>query len=147
MQRQQSGLTCHYDTGIGLSKRHESEGEVTSALTVLLGVTAGVLAGLFGIGGGVIMVVGLVAVLKLPFTTATGTSLAAMLLPVGALGVFVYWKAGNLDWRVAGLLALGLVAGTWVGARLANDVPPALAQRGFAVFMVVMAVRMWVTAR
>jgi uncharacterized membrane protein YfcA len=140
-------MTCHYDTEIGLSKRHESEVEVMSALMVLLGVAAGVLAGLFGIGGGVIMVVGLVALFKLPFTTATGTSLAAMLLPVGAFGVWVYWKAGNLDFRAAGLLALGLVAGTWVGARLANDLPPALAQRGFALFMVVMAVRMWMTAR
>lgn len=120
---------------------------MTSTLTVLLGVAAGILAGLFGIGGGVIMVVGLVALSKLPFTTATGTSLAAMLLPVGALGVFVYWKAGNLDLRAAGLLALGLVVGTWAGARLANDLPPALAQRGFAIFMVVMAARMWVTAR
>jgi len=118
-----------------------------SALTVVLGVLAGVLAGLFGIGGGVIMVVGLVSLLRLPFATATGTSLAAMLLPVGALGVWVYWKNGSLDLRAAALLAAGLFIGSWVGARLATDLPPAGVQRAFAVFMVVMAVRMWVTAR
>jgi uncharacterized membrane protein YfcA len=112
-----------------------------------LGVAAGVLAGLFGIGGGVIMVIGLASLFRLPFTTATGTSLAAMLLPVGALGVWVYWKNGNIDVRAAGLLAVGLVAGSWIGARMANDFAPALMQRGFAIFMVVMAVRMWITAK
>lgn len=120
---------------------------MTNGFMVLLGAAAGVLAGMFGIGGGVIMVVGLVTLFKLPFTTATGTSLAAMLLPVGALGVWVYWKAGNLDLRSAALLAVGLVVGTWLGARLANTMPPAVAQRAFAVFMIVMAARMWATAR
>lgn len=120
---------------------------MTSVLYVVLGGVAGILAGLFGIGGGVIMVVGLVTLFKVPFPMATGTSLAAMLLPVGALGVWVYWQHGNLDLRAAGLLAAGLFLGAWAGARVANDLPPATLQRAFAVFMVVMAVRMWVTAK
>jgi uncharacterized membrane protein YfcA len=119
---------------------------VTIALFLGLGVAAGILAGLFGIGGGVIMVFGLVSVFRLPFTVATGTSLAAMLLPVGALGVWEYWRNHNINLRAAILLAFGLLVGTWLGARLANDLPPALLQRGFAVFMVVMAVRLWMTA-
>src|SRR5262245_26390632 len=114
---------------------------------IILGVAAGVLAGLFGIGGGVIMVVGLVSLARLPFTVATGTSLAAMLLPVGALGVWVYWRNGNIDFKTAGLLGLGLFVGTWFGARLANTTAPVAMQRAFAVFMVIMAVRMWVTAK
>ena len=120
---------------------------MTSVLMVILGVAAGVLAGLFGIGGGVIMVIGLASLFKLPFTAATGTSLAAMLLPVGALGVWVYWKNGNVDPRAAALLAAGLFLGSWFGAKLANDFAPAAMQRAFALFMVVMAVRMWVTAK
>ncbi len=120
---------------------------MTSAFLIVLGVAGGVLAGMFGIGGGVIMVVGLVSLFKLPFTTATGTSLAAMLLPVGALGVWVYWKNGNLDVRTAALLAAGLFVGSWIGAKLATDLPPASVQRAFALFMMIMAVRMWVTAR
>ena len=112
-----------------------------------LGVAAGVLAGLFGIGGGVIMVIGLASLSKMPFTVATGTSLAAMLLPVGALGVWIYWKNGNIDVRAAGLLALGLFAGSWLGAKMANDFAPAAVQRAFAVFMVIMAVKMWVSAK
>ena len=120
---------------------------MNGVLMVILGLAAGVLAGLFGIGGGVIMVLGLAALARVPFTVATGTSLAAMLLPVGVLGVWVYWKNGNVDVRSAGLLGLGLFVGTWVGAKIANTAPPAAMQRAFAVFMVIMAVRMWVTAK
>lgn len=118
-----------------------------SLLYVALGIVAGVLAGLFGIGGGVIMVIGMVGLMKLPFLTATGTSLGAMLLPVGILGVLEYHRRGNIDIRAALLLAAGLTVGAWVGARLAQGTPPALLQRGFAVFLIFVAVRMWVTAR
>ena len=118
-----------------------------SLLYVALGIVAGVLAGLFGIGGGVIMVIGMVGLMKLPFLTATGTSLGAMLLPVGLFGVMEYHRRGNLDIRAALLLAAGLTVGAWVGARIAQDAPPAHLQRGFAVFLVFVAVRMWITAR
>lgn len=118
-----------------------------SLLYVALGVVAGVLAGLFGIGGGVIMVIGMVGLMKLPFLTATGTSLGAMLLPVGIFGVLEYHRRGNLDIRAALLLAAGLTVGAWVGARIAQGTPPVHLQRGFAVFLVFVAVRMWMTAR
>ena len=114
---------------------------------VALGLIAGVLAGLFGIGGGVIMVIGMVGLMKLPFLTATGTSLGAMLLPVGVFGVMEYHRRGHIDIRAALLLAAGLTIGAWVGARVAQGTPPALLQRGFAVFLIFVAVRMWMTAR
>ena len=110
---------------------------------LLLGLLAGILAGLFGIGGGVIMVIGMVGVMKLSFPTATGTSLAAMLLPVGALE---YYRRGNVEVRGALLLAIGLTFGAWAGARMAQEAPPATLQRIFAVFLLAMAVRMWITA-
>jgi uncharacterized protein len=118
-----------------------------SLLYVALGALAGILAGLFGIGGGVIMVIALVGLMKLPFPTATGTSLAAMLLPVGVFGVMEYYKRGHVDLRVAFLLAAGLTIGAWVGARIALQVAPGTVQRAFAGFLLIMAVRMWVTAR
>lgn len=114
---------------------------------VALGVLAGVLAGLFGIGGGVIMVIGMASWFKMPFHTATGTSLAAMLLPVGIFGVMEYHRRGHLDVRVALLMAVGLTVGAWAGARLAQHTAPGMLQRLFAVFLLAMAVRMWVTAR
>lgn len=104
------------------------------------------LSGLFGIGGGIIIVAALVAVGRFPMQMATGTSLAALLLPVGILGVREYWKAGQVDVTTAGLLATGLLLGAWGGARWALTIPPATLQRAFAVFLVVMAARLWVRA-
>ena len=115
-------------------------------LYLALGVVAGVLAGLFGIGGGVIMVIGMVSLMKFPLPTATGTSLAAMLLPVGLLGAVEYHRRGQVEVRAAILLALGLTVGAWVGARIAGETAPPLLQRLFAVFLLAMAVRMWMTA-
>ena len=118
-----------------------------STLYVILGLVAGVLAGMFGIGGGVIMVIGMVSLMKLPLHTATGTSLAAMVLPVGVFGAMEYYRRGNLDVRAALLLAAGLTVGAWLGAKLALQTPPGVLQRGFAVFLLAIAVRMWITAK
>lgn len=115
-------------------------------LFIAIGLAAGVLSGIFGIGGGVVIVTALVAVARMPIHVATGTSLAAMLLPVGILGVNVYWKAGHLDVRAAALIALGIFVGVVFGARYAQTVAPAALQRGFAIFLALMAVRMWVKA-
>ena len=115
-------------------------------LYLAIGIVSGILAGLFGIGGGVVMVLGLVTVIKLPFPVATGTSLAAMLLPVGILGALEYQRHGQVDFRGALLLAAGLTAGAWLGARLAHQMPTTVIQRAFAVFLLVMAVRLWTNA-
>ena len=120
---------------------------MTVLLYLLIGTLAGVLSGLFGIGGGVIMVVAMVSLMKLPFLTATGTSLGAMLLPVGIFAALEYHKNGNLDIKVSLLLAIGLALGAWGGAKLAHGAGPATVQRLFAVFLIVMAVRMWVSAK
>jgi uncharacterized membrane protein YfcA len=110
---------------------------------VLIGLAAGVLAGLFGIGGGVLIVPALVYFGGMTIKSATGTSLGALLLPVGLLGAMTYWKAGNLEIRAAVLVAVGLFFGAWFGARLAQSMHPALLQRLFAVFLVLVAVRMF----
>jgi uncharacterized membrane protein YfcA len=116
-------------------------------LYLALGAVAGILAGLFGIGGGVIMVIGMVSLMKLSLPTATGTSLAAMLLPVGVLGAMEYYRRGQVEVRAAILLALGLTLGAWLGARIAGETAPRVLQRLFAVFLLAMAARMWVTAK
>ncbi len=120
---------------------------MTILLYLVIGTIAGVLSGLFGIGGGVIMVLAMVALMKMPFLAATGTSLGAMLLPVGLFGAWEYYRNGNLDVKVSLLLAAGLAVGVWGGARLAHSAGPFVVQRMFAVFMVLMAVRMWVSAK
>jgi uncharacterized protein len=116
-------------------------------LFVGIGLAAGVLAGLFGIGGGIVIVPALAWMARMPMATATGTSLAALLLPVGALGAWEYWKRGQVQVAPAALVALGLAGGAWVGARLVGNLAPATHQRLFAVLLAVVAVRLWLTAR
>lgn len=110
---------------------------------LLIGLAAGILAGLFGIGGGVVIIPALVYYAGMPIRLATGTSLGALLLPVGLLGALVYWREGNLNVRASLLLAAGLFVGAYLGALLANDIRPALLTRLFAVFLVAIAVRLW----
>jgi uncharacterized membrane protein YfcA len=76
-------------------------------------------------------------------TIATGTSLGALLLPVGALGAWQYYRAGSLDPQASLWIALGLFVGAYFGATIALTVPPLLLKRMFAGFLVVVAARMW----
>jgi len=114
-------------------------------LYILIGVAAGVLSGLFGIGGGVVIVPALLLLARMSPLTATGTSLGALLLPVGALGAWEYYRKGQLDLRIALLLAVGLFFGAFFGARLAQMLTPVVLKRSFAVFLVLIAIRVWTT--
>ncbi len=112
-----------------------------------IGVAAGLLAGLFGIGGGVVIVPALLLVARMSPQRAVGTSLAALLLPVGALGAWHYYRSGQVDMRAALLVALGLFVGAWLGANLALRLPARDLQRAFAVFLLFVAGHLWWTAR
>jgi len=110
---------------------------------ILIGLGAGVLSGLFGIGGGVVIVPALMLVASMSPIAATGTALGALLLPVGALGAWAYYKNGHLDVRAALLISLGLFLGAFFGARLAMMLTPLQLKRAFAVFLVLVAIRVW----
>ena len=110
---------------------------------IATGFCAGILSGLFGIGGGLIIVPALILLSRFTPITATGTSLAALLLPVGALGVWEYYKKGHLNIPAALFVAVGLFFGAWIGARLAQQLSPTQLKRGFAVFLVLVAGRLW----
>jgi uncharacterized protein len=112
---------------------------------ILIGLGAGVLSGLFGIGGGVVIVPALMLVAAMKPQMATGTSLGALLLPVGALGVYEYYRAGHFNVRASLLIAVGLFIGAWFGAKLALSLSPLYLKRAFAIFLVIVAVRMWLT--
>ena len=109
---------------------------------VLIGVLAGVLAGMFGIGGGLVIVPALVILYGMRQHAAVGTSLGALLLPVGALSAWVYWKNGNLNIVYSLLIAAGLVIGAYVGARLVEPVSDLTLRRMFGVFLLVVSVKM-----
>lgn len=101
---------------------------------ILIGVVAGVFAGLFGIGGGIIIVPSLILLAGFPLVKATGTSLAAILLPVGILGVVAYYRAKVIDLRASAFIAAGLLTSVVAGAWLANTLPAGLMQKFFAIF-------------
>jgi uncharacterized membrane protein YfcA len=106
---------------------------------ILVGIAAGVFAGLFGIGGGIIIVPALILLAGFPLVKATGTSLAAILLPVGILGVIAYARAKIIDLRASAFIAAGLLASVIVGAWLANTLPVGLMRRFFALFCLYVA--------
>jgi len=108
-----------------------------------IGVVAGVLSGMFGIGGGVVIVPMLMLVASMKPEMATGTSLASLLLPVGALGALHYYRSGFVEVRPALWIALGLALGAYLGAYLALRLPARDLQRAFAIFLVFVAVHMW----
>ncbi|MEP6905854.1 MAG: sulfite exporter TauE/SafE family protein [Gemmatimonadales bacterium] len=112
-------------------------------LFIAIGFGAGILSGLFGIGGGVVIVPALVLLARFVPVTATGTSLAALLLPVGALGAWEYYKRGDLNIPAALFIAVGIFFGAWIGARFAQQLTPVQLKRAFAVFLVLVAGRMW----
>ena len=112
-------------------------------LFVAIGLGAGILSGIFGLGGGVVIVPALMLLAKMPPTNATGTSLGALLLPVGALGAWQYYKQGHVDVRASLLISAGLFIGVLLGAKFALGVAPRTVQRAFAAFLVIVAARVW----
>ena len=111
-----------------------------------IGLAAGLLSGLFGIGGGILIVPALLLIGRMEPAMATGTSLGALLLPVGALGAWQYYKNGHVNITASLLIALGLFVGAFFGARFGQSLDPATAKRAFAVFLVVVSMRIWFTA-
>jgi uncharacterized protein len=111
-------------------------------ISTLIGLAAGVLSGLFGIGGGIIVVPALIFLVGLNQHTATGTSLAALLLPVGIIGVLTYYRSHAVNLPVAGMLALGIVIGTALGARVGLSLPEVTLRRLLAGLMMAVAVQL-----
>jgi uncharacterized membrane protein YfcA len=113
------------------------------AIYLVIGLCAGLLSGLFGIGGGILIIPALMFFAKMQPSTATGTSLGSLLLPVGALGAWQYYKNGHLNVAASLLVALGLFVGAYFGASYAQGLDPVTAKRSFAVFLVLVAGRIW----
>ncbi len=113
----------------------------------LIGLVGGVVSGLFGIGGAVVMIPAMVLIAKLDQHTANGTSLAALLLPVGILGVLEYYKRGQVNLVYSALLAGGILVGALVGAKLAGKLDDLMLRRAFGVFLLFVAARMLLSKR
>jgi uncharacterized protein len=110
--------------------------------SLAIGLAAGVLSGLLGIGGGVVLVPAMVLLLGFAQKDATGTSLAALILPVAALSVIAYARAGHVRWPVALTIGFGIFVGSYFGARIALGTSDLVLRRLFALLLVVTAARL-----
>jgi len=107
---------------------------------LILGIVAGILSGLFGIGGGIVMVPSLIVIFGMDILDANATSLAAMLLPVGILGVWAYYKAGLINIKESLWISLGLFLGSFAGGELAVNISESLLAKLYAAILLYIAV-------
>ncbi|HVZ56052.1 MAG TPA: sulfite exporter TauE/SafE family protein [Chitinophagaceae bacterium] len=114
----------------------------TVLLLLLIGLLAGTLSGLVGLGGGIVIVPALVFLLSFSQHQAQGTSLGVLLLPVGILAVINYYQKGYVDLRVVALISIAFIAGGWLGSRIALALPQETIRRIFALVLIYTACRM-----
>ena len=109
---------------------------------IILGLAGGVLSGILGIGGAVLIVPALVYLFDFDQKMAQGTTLAMLIPPVGLLGVWQYYNAGNVNFKVAGLMCIGLFVGAYFGGYLANQVSSDSLRKIFGVVLLLISLKM-----
>jgi uncharacterized protein len=116
-------------------------GEIILIL-ILIGLSAGMLSGLIGVGGGIIIVPALIYFLGFSQHEAQGTSLGLLLLPIGILAVLNYYNKGLIDVKIVGIMALAFVAGGWLGSKLALAISEQALKTVFAIVLFYTAFKM-----
>jgi hypothetical protein len=114
----------------------------TIIILILIGLAAGILSGMVGVGGGIIIVPALIFFIGFSQKMAQGTSLGILLLPVGILGIVQYYKQGQVDMRVVAIISLGFLIGSFYGSKIALALPQETVKKIFAVLMIVVAIKM-----
>ncbi|MCU0634125.1 MAG: sulfite exporter TauE/SafE family protein [Gemmatimonadaceae bacterium] len=109
--------------------------DLSLLILLAIGLVAGVASGLFGIGGGILIVPALVALAHFSQHKATGTSLAILLPPVGLAAVVAYYRRDQVDLRAALVVAVGVFVGGWIGAQLAGRLGGAQLRLLFGLFV------------
>jgi uncharacterized membrane protein YfcA len=111
-------------------------------LYMLLGLVAGILSGLIGIGGGIIIVPALVLLFGLSQHTAQGTTLALMIPPIGLLAALAYYKQGFVDLKIAAFICVGFFIGGLLGAKFAIGIPETTLKKIFGIVLLAVSIRM-----
>jgi uncharacterized membrane protein YfcA len=114
----------------------------TILILIVIGLVAGTLSGLVGVGGGIIIVPALVFFLGFSQQAAQGTSLGLLLLPAGILAVLNYYKQGFIDFKVVGIMCAAFVLGGWLGSKLALSLSQEVVKKIFAVVLFYTAFKM-----
>jgi uncharacterized protein len=111
-------------------------------LYILLGLLVGALSGIVGIGGGIMIIPALVYFFHMSQHKAQGTSLAALLAPIGALAFWEYYKAGNVDLKAGLLIALGFLVGGYFGGVWAQHLPEVVLRRVFGTLLTIIGIQL-----
>lgn len=136
-------LKCTKNTFQKMKFQKNKKMDVQTVLILLIiGLCAGILSGVIGIGGGIIIVPSLVYFIGFSQRTAQGTSLAILLLPIGLLGVIQFYKAGYVDIKVTAVISLAFFIGSYFGSRIALTISQEILKKCFAVLLIVIAVKM-----
>jgi len=114
----------------------------TLLILVLIGLFGGFVAGMVGLGGGIVIVPALVYLLGFSQATAQGTSLAMMLPPIGVLAAYNYWNKGMMDIKAAMIIAVVFVIGGYFGSKLAVNLPQATLKKIFGALLLVAGIKM-----
>jgi uncharacterized protein len=114
----------------------------TILLLCAIGMAAGIFGGMVGLGGGVIMIPAMIYFLGFSQQMAQGTSLAVMLPPVGFLAVMNYYKAGQLNFKYAMIIAAAFLIGGYFGSKIALSIPQATMKRIFGIALILIALNM-----
>jgi hypothetical protein len=111
-------------------------------LYLLLGLVAGILSGILGIGGGIIIIPAMVFLFGMSQHQAQGTTLALMVPPIGLLAAWVYYKQGFVDLKMAAFICLGFFIGGLLGAESAVTIPEPILKKVFGVVLLAVSVKM-----
>ena len=114
----------------------------TIIILIIIGLAAGIMGGMVGVGGGIIIVPALVYFLAFSQHEAQGTSLGLILLPVALFGVINYYKKGYVDLRAVAFLATGFVVGSYLGSKFSLSLPQETIRKVFAVFLLIVSLKM-----
>ncbi|MEO6537577.1 MAG: sulfite exporter TauE/SafE family protein [Ferruginibacter sp.] len=114
----------------------------TLIILIIIGVAAGMLGGMVGIGGGIIIVPALIYFLGFSQKMAQGTSLAILLLPIGLLGVMQFYKQGYIDIKVSLVIAIAFFFGSYFGSKIALSLSQETVKKIFAVLILLIALKM-----
>jgi uncharacterized membrane protein YfcA len=124
------------------SQKKQNMDLTTVLILALIGLAAGTMGGMVGLGGGLIIVPAMIYFLGVDQKTAQGTSIAIMLPPIGLFAAINYYKAGYINVKYAGIIAVTFLLGGYVGSKLAIALPDAIVKKVFAALMIITAIKM-----
>jgi hypothetical protein len=125
------------------SFKNKSMDATTLLLLIAIGLVAGALGGLLGIGGGIIMIPAMVYVMGMGQHEAIGTSLAVMLPPIGLFAAYNYYKEGYINLKFALIMAAAFMVGSFFSSKLAVSIPASTIRKAFSIFLVIVAIKMF----